>query len=67
MNYHTEFYRRPIHRAKGSYPIKIKLDWDPKGQQGPTTSLPDLVTGHPKGGRRVHEAINVGQEIDVPA
>ena len=23
------------------------LDWDPKGKQGPTTPLPDLVTIHP--------------------
>lgn len=22
------------------------LDWDPKGKQGPTTPLPDLVTIH---------------------
>lgn len=22
------------------------LDWDPKGKQGPTTPLPDLVTLH---------------------
>ncbi|KAK6236541.1 hypothetical protein SCA6_011878 [Theobroma cacao] len=31
--------------------VKIMLDWDPKGKQGPTTPLPDLVTIHsPKGG-----------------
>lgn len=23
------------------------LDWDPKGKQGPTTPLPDVVTIHP--------------------
>ncbi|KAL5196606.1 hypothetical protein ABZP36_000118 [Zizania latifolia] len=26
--------------------VKIMLAWDPKGQQGPTTPLPDLVTIH---------------------
>lgn len=25
---------------------KIMLDWDPKGKQGPSTPLPDLVTIH---------------------
>ncbi|KAM0922289.1 hypothetical protein ACQ4PT_006235 [Festuca glaucescens] len=27
--------------------VKIMLDWDPKGKQGPSTPLPDLVTIHP--------------------
>lgn len=27
--------------------VKIMLDWDPKGKQGPTTPLPDIVTIHP--------------------
>ncbi|KAK5817311.1 hypothetical protein E1A91_A07G020900v1 [Gossypium mustelinum] len=27
--------------------VKIMLDWDPKGEQGPMTPLPDLVTIHP--------------------
>lgn len=27
--------------------VKIMLDWDPEGKQGPTTRLPDLVTIHP--------------------
>nr|CAB3458580.1 unnamed protein product [Digitaria exilis] len=27
--------------------VKIMLDWDPKGKQGPTMPLPDLVTIHP--------------------
>ncbi|KAM3384362.1 hypothetical protein ACQJBY_008801 [Aegilops geniculata] len=27
--------------------VKIMLDWDPKGKQGPATPLPDLVTIHP--------------------
>ncbi|KAK4786423.1 hypothetical protein SAY86_003112 [Trapa natans] len=27
--------------------VKIMLDWDPKGKQGPKTPLPDLVTIHP--------------------
>ncbi|KAK1261693.1 40S ribosomal protein S3-3 [Acorus gramineus] len=27
--------------------VKIMLDWDPKGIQGPKTPLPDLVTIHP--------------------
>ncbi|KAB2613057.1 40S ribosomal protein S3-3 [Pyrus ussuriensis x Pyrus communis] len=26
--------------------VKITLDWDPKGKQGPKTPLPDLVTIH---------------------
>ncbi|XP_078432746.1 ribosomal protein S3 family protein [Wolffia australiana] len=26
--------------------VKIMLDWDPKGKQGPTTPLPDQVTVH---------------------
>ncbi|KAL0319430.1 UNVERIFIED_CONTAM: 40S ribosomal protein S3-3 [Sesamum angustifolium] len=27
--------------------VKIMLEWDPKGKQGPVTPLPDLVTIHP--------------------
>ncbi|KAF7813596.1 40S ribosomal protein S3-3 [Senna tora] len=27
--------------------VKIMLDWDPKGKQGPKTPLPDIVTIHP--------------------
>ncbi|KAJ8566035.1 hypothetical protein K7X08_030512 [Anisodus acutangulus] len=27
--------------------VRIILDWDPRGKQGPTTPLPDLVTIHP--------------------
>lgn len=27
--------------------VKIMLDWDPKGKQGPMTPLPDQVTIHP--------------------
>ncbi|KAL8160235.1 hypothetical protein V2J09_001772, partial [Rumex salicifolius] len=27
--------------------VKIMLDWDPKGKQGPTTPLPDVVIIHP--------------------
>ena len=26
--------------------VKIMLDWDPKGKQGPTKPFPDLVTIH---------------------
>ncbi|EHA8592358.1 putative 40S ribosomal protein S3-3 [Cocos nucifera] len=26
--------------------VKIMLDWDPKGKQGPAAPLPDLVTIH---------------------
>lgn len=26
--------------------VKIMLEWDPKGKQGPKTPLPDLVTIH---------------------
>lgn len=27
--------------------VKIMLDWDPKGKQGPTKPIPDMVTIHP--------------------
>ena len=27
--------------------VKIMLDWDPKGKQGPTKPIPDVVTIHP--------------------
>ena len=27
--------------------VKIMLDWDPKGKQGPKTPIPDVVTIHP--------------------
>jgi small subunit ribosomal protein S3e len=27
--------------------VKIMLDWDPKGKQGPAIPLPDLVMIHP--------------------
>lgn len=31
--------------------VKVMLDWNPKGKQGPTTPLPDQVTIHtPKEG-----------------
>lgn len=39
----------PLQLLQGVLGIKVKimLDWDPKGKQGPTTPLPDLVTIHP--------------------
>lgn len=39
----------PVIRLQGVLGIKVKimLDWDPKGKQGPTTPLPDIVTIHP--------------------
>ncbi|THU63038.1 hypothetical protein C4D60_Mb01t11510 [Musa balbisiana] len=37
-----------------SIKVKIMLDWDPKGKQGPMTPLSDQITIHaPKGGRGV--------------
>lgn len=43
------------------------LDWDPKGKQGPTTPLPDLVTIHPP--KEEEEYIRpsmLATDIDVP-
>uniref|UniRef100_A0A5B6ZRN6 Putative 40S ribosomal protein S3-3-like n=1 Tax=Davidia involucrata TaxID=16924 RepID=A0A5B6ZRN6_DAVIN len=47
--------------------VKIMLDWDPKGKQGPTTPLPDLVTIHPP--KEEEEYIRppiLTTEIEVP-
>lgn len=44
--------------------VKIMLDWDPKGKQGPTTPLPDLVTIHaPKEEEELVRPVVVPQEI----
>lgn len=55
--------------------VKIMLDWDPKGKQGPMTPLPDLVTIHqPKDDEFVRRApeieaapILAATDIEVPA
>ncbi|RWV78897.1 hypothetical protein GW17_00060050, partial [Ensete ventricosum] len=47
--------------------VKIMLDWDPKGKQGPTTPLPDLVTIHPPKDEEeyVKPAVLVAPEVPV--
>lgn len=46
--------------------VKIMLDWDPKGKQGPTTPLPDLVTIHtPKEEEEFVRPPPVAKEIEV--
>ncbi|CAA0836826.1 40S ribosomal protein S3-3 [Striga hermonthica] len=48
--------------------VKIMLDWDPKGKQGPTTPLPDLVTIHPpKEEEFIRPAAIVPTEFEVQA
>lgn len=43
------------------------LDWDPKGKQGPTTPLPDLVTIHPpKEDEVIKVEAPVPTEIELP-
>ncbi|KAJ0030660.1 hypothetical protein Pint_13470 [Pistacia integerrima] len=47
--------------------VKIMLDWDPKGKQGPTTPLPDLVTIHPpKDEEEYVRPSMVATDIEVP-
>ncbi|KAF4363570.1 hypothetical protein F8388_002111 [Cannabis sativa] len=50
--------------------VKIMLDWDPKGKQGPMTPLPDIVTIHPPKEEEEYarEALPVmaPAEIDIP-
>ncbi|KAJ4847717.1 40S ribosomal protein S3-2 [Turnera subulata] len=49
MNDYIDSAVRHVLLRQGVLGIKVKvmLDWDPKGKQGPTTPLPDLVTIHP--------------------
>ncbi|VVA23984.1 PREDICTED: 40S ribosomal [Prunus dulcis] len=49
--------------------VKIMLDWDPKGKQGPTMPLPDLVTIHqPKEeGDYIRPSVVAAAEIPVLA
>eukprot|EP00252_Welwitschia_mirabilis_P025773 TRINITY_DN819_c0_g1_i1.p1 TRINITY_DN819_c0_g1~~TRINITY_DN819_c0_g1_i1.p1 ORF type:complete len:154 (+),score=18.05 TRINITY_DN819_c0_g1_i1:46-507(+) len=48
--------------------VKIMLDWDPKGKQGPTTPLPDLVTIHnPKDEDEYSVKALTAREIDLVA
>ena len=43
------------------------LDWDPKGKQGPTTPLPDVVTIHtPKEEEEYIRPSMVPTEIEPP-
>ncbi|ONK65362.1 uncharacterized protein A4U43_C07F36330 [Asparagus officinalis] len=48
--------------------VKIMLDWDPKGKQGPTTPLPDVVTIHsPKDEEEyLRPPVMLPTEIEVP-
>ncbi|KAL0410435.1 UNVERIFIED_CONTAM: 40S ribosomal protein S3-3 [Sesamum latifolium] len=43
------------------------LDWDPKGKQGPTTPLPDLVTIHPPKEEEFIRPTMVPAEVEVQA
>ncbi|KAG6548555.1 hypothetical protein Mapa_010043 [Marchantia paleacea] len=46
--------------------VKIMLDWDPKGKQGPMTPLPDMVTIHtPKEEEEFAMKPFIGKEIEV--
>lgn len=45
--------------------VKIMLDWDPKGKQGPVTPLPDLVTIHPPKEEEHYVAPPVAATTDV--
>ncbi|PIA27700.1 hypothetical protein AQUCO_07600102v1 [Aquilegia coerulea] len=48
--------------------VKVMLDWDPKGKQGPMTPLPDLVTIHtPKDEEEYIRPALLATEIDVAA
>jgi len=45
--------------------VKIMLDWDPKGKQGPMTPLPDMVTIHtPKEEEEFASKPYIGKEIE---
>ncbi|XWS26617.1 hypothetical protein CRYUN_Cryun26dG0046300 [Craigia yunnanensis] len=47
--------------------VKIMLDWDPKGKQGPTTPLPDLVTIHlPKEDEGIKMDAPEPTDIEIP-
>lgn len=47
--------------------VRIMLDWDPKGKQGPKTPLPDLVTIHaPKEEEEYIRPAMLATEIEVP-
>ncbi|KAG2403169.1 40S ribosomal protein [Vigna angularis] len=48
--------------------VKIMLDWDPKGKQGPVTPLPDIVTIHtPKEEEEyIRPAPVLANDIEVP-
>jgi small subunit ribosomal protein S3e len=46
--------------------VKIMLDWDPKGKQGPMTPLPDVVTIHmPKEEEEFAHKPHVGKEAEL--
>lgn len=47
--------------------VKIMLDWDPKGKQGPVTPLPDLVTTHPPKEEELYvsPAPNAATEVEI--
>lgn len=56
-----------MHFVQGVLGIKVKimLDWDPKGKQGPTTPLPDLVTIHPPKEEEFRRPTIQATEVDV--
>lgn len=41
------------------------LDWDPKGKQGPTTPLPDLVTIHPPKEEEEYLRLPVAAPVEI--
>ncbi|XP_073110029.1 small ribosomal subunit protein uS3x-like [Elaeis guineensis] len=47
--------------------VKIVLDWDPKGKQGPAAPLPDLVTIHtPKDEEYIRLPLMMAPALEVP-
>lgn len=46
--------------------VKIMLDWDPKGKQGPTTPLPDLVTIHPPKEEEDYITTSSAAPVEIP-
>jgi len=58
------------HNLQGVLGIKVKimLDWDPKGKQGPTKPLPDFVTIYtPKDEEDFSSKPSVGNEVEILA
>ncbi|GKV24773.1 hypothetical protein SLEP1_g34342 [Rubroshorea leprosula] len=69
MNEYIDSAIRHVLLRQGVLGIKVRimLDWDPKGKQGPTTPLPDLVTIHaPKDEEDYIRPTVIPTEIDLP-